>query len=156
MLFISVFNFRLQVKVCPRWRYHLQFPVSPNRSPPLARQPSPNPPTAPAPFLGRCVRLVATWGLQVSSPATATPSLCPTNRRVRRPPPYDRTPPTSRRLPPPCCRSLRLWRLRPSTPCTPSRPRRGRATSQAARAHCPAASPEVSDWLKNWLIVSVG
>lgn len=137
------FTCRLQVKVCPRWWRHLQFPVSPNCSPHPAHRPSPSPPTAPGPSPVRCGQLGATQGLQDSSPATATHSLCPTSRRVLRPLPSDRTPLTLQMAPLPCCRSLRLWRLRPSTPCTPSSPCQGRATSQAVRAPCPAVNPEV-------------
>ena len=134
---------RLQVNVCPRWQCHLLFPLSPYRSLHPAHQPSPGPPTALGPSLVRLGRSAATSGLQKSSPATAIHSLCPTSRKALRPLPSDLTPRTSQMPPPLCCRSLRLWRRHPSTPCTPSRPLWERATSQEVRARCPAASPEV-------------
>lgn len=138
------FIFRPQVKVCLRWLHLLLSPVNPNRFPRLVLQHSPSPYTALGPSLVKHGQLGGTSGLLVPSPATATPSLCPTSRRVLRQLLYDLTPLTSQMAPLLFCRSLRLWQLPPFTPCTLSRPRRRKATNRVVRAHCPAASPEVS------------
>lgn len=140
------FTFRSHPKVFPSWQHLLQFPASPNHSDLLACQPSPKPPITLAPSQVRWSQLGPPSGLQEFYPVIATPSLCPTSRRVLQLLLCDLTPQNSLIVPHLCFRNLRPWRLPQSTRCTPSRLHWGRDTNTVAKEHCLGASPEVIHW----------
>lgn len=126
----------------PRWAPPPNARADPSHCPLWGRCP----PTARGRSQGRRVRPSA----GPRGPFTAR-CPCPPSRTPHSPPPCGPTPPTCL-TPPPRCRGLPLWPPPPSTPCTPSRGRWGRA-----RARC-LAGPEVGPgtrWTRTSRIKSV-
>ena len=107
------------------------------------------PPTALALSLARPNLLPPTPVHRHLFPTTATRYPCLPSRKPRRRPRCNLSPLTLQSPHLRCCRSPKLWRPPPSTPCTHSSRPQGRATHSQEQAPWHAHSPEVRKF--SWL-----